>query len=88
MPINEIIYFLNDIKDIFVDVARNQNIKETIKTYFAISSLLNAIEIIKKYQKIKEIVEKWESAPVFMSDGFSFDCMREIEQLTKENNSN
>ena len=49
--------FLNEAKKLFEDIANNPRINETVKTYFIIESLENAIDIMRKYQKIEHIVK-------------------------------
>ena len=58
MTIADNIDFLNEAKDFFEDIANNPNINETVKTYCVIESLESAIEVIRKYQKIKELMDK------------------------------
>lgn len=52
MSIDDNIDFLNEAKKIFEDIANNPNINESIKTYFIIESLENAIDTMREYQKI------------------------------------
>ncbi len=59
MTIDDNVDFLNEAKDFFEDVVNNPNIKETIKAYFIIESLETAIDTMRKYQKITEIVEHY-----------------------------
>lgn len=56
MSIEDNVDFLNEAKKLFEDIANDPSISETIKTYFIIESLENAIDIMHKYQKITEIM--------------------------------
>ena len=53
--------FLNEAKKLFEDIANNPSINETVKAYFTIESLESAMEIMRKYQKIKQILDNWEN---------------------------
>lgn len=69
MTIADNIDFLNDAKKLFEDIANNPSINETIKTYFIIESLENAIEIMHKYQKIEQMLYEFKDmtyAPCLM----------------------
>ena len=65
MMINDNIDFLNEAKKLFEDIANNPSINETVKTYFIIESLESAIDIMRKYQKIQEIYQKWNEVNDF-----------------------
>lgn len=43
-----------------------------------------AIETISKYEKIKKVVAKWKVDDFTGSDGFAWDCMKEIADIVDE----
>lgn len=45
-----------------------------------------AIDIIRKYQKIQQIVKLWEDDT--WTDNFSYDCMVKISEVMKDGNNN
>lgn len=57
MMIDDNVDFLNEAKDLFEDVANDPKIKETIKTYCIIDSLEIAIDTMRKYQQIEQILK-------------------------------
>jgi hypothetical protein len=42
-----------------------------------------AVETMRKYQKIQEIVTKWKADT--WTDGVSYDCMKQITEVIEEN---
>lgn len=56
MTIDDNVDFLNEAKKFYEEIANNPSLNETIKTYFTIESLESAITIMRKYQKIEQIV--------------------------------
>lgn len=57
MTIDDNVDFLNEAKKFYEDIANNPSLNETIKTYFTIESLESAIDIMRKYQKIEQILK-------------------------------
>ena len=49
-------------------------------------SLKNAIDIIHKYQKILEIIDRWKVDT--WTDGISYDCMVEISEVVENGDNN
>lgn len=49
-------------------------------------ALDGAIDIMRKYQKITEIVKLWESDS--WTDGLSYDCMIQISEVIEDENDN
>lgn len=74
MTIDDTVDFLNEAKKFYEDIANNPSLNETIKTYFTIEALENAINIMHKYRKIKEIAKAW-------NDNNSFDSMCQISEV-------
>lgn len=85
MTIDDNVDFLNEAKNLFEDIANNPSVNETIKTYFIIESLENAINIMRKYQKIEEIVAKWKVDS--WTDNLSYECMIEIAEIIDKSES-
>ena len=81
MTIDDNVDFLNEAKKFYEEIANNPSLNETIKTYFIIESLESAINIIRKYQKIQEIIKDWEDGR--FSDGVG--CLRVKVVLEDEN---
>lgn len=79
MTIDDNVDFLNDAKKLFENIANNPSINETIKTYFIIESLESAIDIMRKYRKIKEIVKRYEHPDKEETDKFYWDVIGVIE---------
>jgi len=79
MTIADNIDFLNEAKKLFEDIANNPSINETVKVYFTIESLESAIDIMRKYQKIVQIMERT------VDDGTSmYDTLQEIEEVIED----
>lgn len=57
MTIADNIDFLNEAKKFYEEIANNPSLNETIKTYFTIESLESAVSIMRKYQKIEQILD-------------------------------
>ena len=51
-----------------------------------IEILEHAINNLRKYQKIQEIVKSWEDDT--WTDNFSYDCMVKISEVMKDGNNN
>lgn len=82
MTIDDNVDFLNEAKKFYEEIANNPSLNETIKTYFTIESLESAITIMRKYQKIEEIVKLWGSDS--WTDGLSYDCMIQIREVLED----
>lgn len=59
MTIDDNVDFLNEAKDFYEDVANDPKIKESVKIYFIIESLETAVDTMRKYKKIEQILEDW-----------------------------
>ena len=57
MTIDDNVDFLNEAKKFYEYIANNPSLNETIKTYFTIEALESAINIMRKYQKIEQIIK-------------------------------
>ncbi len=57
MTIDDNVDFLNEVKKFFECIANSPSLNKTIKTFYTIESLKSAIKIMRKYQKIKEILK-------------------------------
>lgn len=57
MTIDDNVDFLNEVKKLFECIANSPSLNKTIKTYYTIESLKSAIKIMRKYQKIQEILK-------------------------------
>ena len=79
MTIDDNVDFLTEAKKFYEEIANNPSLNETIKTYFTIESLESAIKIMRKYQKIQEIVAKWKADT--WTDNFSYECMIKIAEI-------
>jgi hypothetical protein len=81
MTIDDNVVFLNEAKKFYEEIANNPSLNETIKTYFTIESLESAITIMRKYQKITEIVKAWNNMN-------SFDSMLKISEVLEDGDDN
>lgn len=64
MTIDDNVDFLNEAKDFFEDVANDPKIKESIKIYLIIESLESAIDTMRKYQKIQQILKSLDDGEI------------------------
>lgn len=85
MTINDNVDFLNEAKKLYEDIANNPSLNETIKTYFIIESLENAVAIMRRYQKIQEIVKKWELDS--WTDNLSYESMVQIRKTLEDDDN-
>lgn len=81
MTIADNMDFLNEAKKLFEDIANNPSINETVKAYFTIESLESAIEVMRKYQKIEQIVKNTQQ---LCSYGSAFIDIREVIEDGKD----
>ena len=83
MTIADNIDFLNDAKKLFEDIANNPSINETVKIHFTIESLESAIDILRKYQKIEQVLSDYiNDDSVGMSDYW----MGRIKEVVEDGN--
>ena len=87
MTIADNIDFLNEAKKLFEDIANNPSINETVKAYLTIESLESAMEVMRKYQKIQEIV-KQKDYDRFNSRNYYGDFLRvqDIRKVLEDGN--
>ncbi len=76
MTLDDNVDFLNEAKKFYEDIANNPSLNETIKTYFTIESLESAIDIMRKYQKIEEILDQLIDSKIR-----TYDAVIEIEDI-------
>lgn len=83
MTIADNIDFLNEAKKLFEDIANNPSINETVKTYFIIESLESAIDTMRKYKKIEQIImDDWDK-------GYQHsETIQRIKEVMKNGNNN
>lgn len=84
MTIDDNVDFLNEAKDIFEDIANNPKIYETLKTYFIIESLETAIETMRKYQRIEEVINRLKNINDHTT---SIDLLFEIKEIIENGNT-
>lgn len=85
MTIDDNVDFLNEVKKFFQCIANCPSLNNTVKTYYAIEALKSAITIMRKYQKIQEIVAKWKVDS--WTDNLSYECMIKIAEIIDNSES-
>lgn len=81
MTIDDNVDFLNEVKKFFQCIAHCPSLNKTIKTYYTIESLKSAIKIMRKYQKIQEILKDTPYG------GDCDDAVRRIQEVIEDDNS-
>lgn len=87
MTIDDNVNFLNEAKKLYEDIANNPSLNETIKTYFIIESLENAVAIMRRYQKIEQILNNTFQNIAKEDERYAYEWLGDIRKVLEDDDN-